>query len=168
MDVLIRPYQETDLAACRGLWVELTQQHRDLYADPGIGGEDPRLNFDRYLVLPDLSGVWVAEVDGQAAGFTGLLVDGEEAVVEPVVVTAHQRSQGIGRQLIERAIQEARQAGVRFLSIRPVARNVEAIQLFVSLGFNLVGQVELFQDLSPDSTREWKEGISIHDLKLRY
>ncbi len=34
----IRLYEPADLADCRSLWAELTQRHRDIYADPTIGG----------------------------------------------------------------------------------------------------------------------------------
>jgi GNAT superfamily N-acetyltransferase len=168
MNVVVRAYRPTDYEACRALWAELTQRHRDVYEDPTIGGDDPGRGFDQYLARPDLAGMWVAEVEGQVAGLAGLLGGGEEAEVEPVVVAAPHRSQGIGRLLVERAVEEARVRGVRFLGVRPVARNVEAISFFVEQGFRLLGYVDLFQDLAPASAREWKDGITIHGHVLRY
>ncbi len=168
MNITIRPYQPPDLAACRVLWTELTEHHRIIYEDPSIGGDDPGSYFDRYLQTPGLARVWVAEIDGQAAGMTGLIVNGEEAEVEPVIVTASRRSEGIGRMLLAEAVEEAKRRGVRFLSVRPVARNAEAIHFFVENGFRLVGQVELFQDLSPSSERSWKKGISLHRNELGF
>jgi GNAT superfamily N-acetyltransferase len=168
MNISIRPYHDDDLQACRQLWVELTERHRKLYNDKTIGGENPGAYFDRYLELPNLAGVWVAEMDSAVVGFSGLLTSDQDAEIEPVVVTETQRSRGIGRLLIQRLVEEARRLNVRFLSLHPVARNKEAIELFVSLGFEIVGQVELFQELNDPQDRQWMEGLMLHGRRLRY
>jgi N-acetylglutamate synthase-like GNAT family acetyltransferase len=168
MDITIRPYQEPDLPICRSLWADLTEWHRILYEDTTIGGDDPGSYFDRYIQLPNLAQVWVAETEGQVIGMTGLLINGEEAEIEPVIVTANRRAGGVGRLLGATAVDEARKRGVRFLSVKPVARNVEAIHFFVQNGFRLVGQVELFQELDPDSGRSWEAGLTLHGNLLGY
>lgn len=168
MEVVVRKYEESDLAACRALWAELTQRHRDIYGDPRIGGENPGAHFDSYLEDAKLRGPWVAVVGDEVVGLGGLLVDGEEGEVEPVVVSSRRRSQGIGGVLLRHIVQEARDAGVRFLSVRPVARNVEALSFFVEAGFDTVGHIDLFQDLSASGDREWKRGIEIHGNDLKY
>ena len=152
MDPTIRPYEERDLAACRELWCELTQRHRDIYDSESIGGDDPGRHFDEHLARKDLAGLWVAERDGAVLGFTGLLRDGSEAEVEPIVVREGERSRGIGRALLRHAESEARSLGATSLNIRPVARNVEAIRLFVAEGFDLLGHVQLFKTLGDSKT----------------
>jgi GNAT superfamily N-acetyltransferase len=164
----IREYRQSDFDACRCLWVELTQRHRDIYEDPMIGGDDPGHGFEGYLANPERRGTWVAEIDGEVVGMSGLIVHGEEAEIEPVVVSARYRSRGIGAALVQHAVREAKNEGVRFLSVRPVARNKEAISFFVRLGFNLLGQVDLFQDLSAEAERKWLPGITLHGHKLQY
>ena len=154
VDVVVRAYRPRDLEACRALWAELTQRHRDVYSDPTIGGDDPGRGFDQHLAHPNFAGVWVAEVEGQVVGMAGLLATGEEAEVEPVVVSAEYRSQGIGHLLCQCVVE--------------VARNVEAISFFVEQGFNLLGRVELFQELASPVAREWKDGITVHGHALRY
>ncbi len=168
MKYFIRPYQPADLQSCRALWEELTGWHRQLYHDDTIGGENPGEAFDRYLASPALAQVWVAEAEGRVIGFTGLLVYGEEAEIEPVIVHQETRSQGIGTALLEAVIAEARSRQVRFLSLRPVARNVKAITFFVEMGFQMVGQIDLFQDLASSSKREWLESINLHGHRLKY
>jgi GNAT superfamily N-acetyltransferase len=164
----VRPYEPRDLEACRDLWRELTQRHRDIYDDQTIGGDDPGPYFDEtYLKLLNLAGVWIAEREGAVVALTGLLVNGDEAEVEPVVVTASLRSQGIGRQLIERMIEEARSRSIRFLSIRPVARNVEAIELFHEAGFRKLGHLDMFMHLGDDE-RSFKEGVTVHGRDFSY
>ena len=169
VDIIIRDYETKDYDACRALWVELTQHHRDIYEDPSIGGEDPGQGFDRYLENSQREGTWVAELEGGVVAFGGLLLHSEEeGEVEPVVVSQPYRDKGIGTRLIEYAVEQARTKGVRFLSIRPVARNERAISLYVRLGFSTVGAIDLCQDLSSSYDRKWKPGIKIFDNKLHY
>ncbi|MDY6842760.1 MAG: GNAT family N-acetyltransferase [Thermodesulfobacteriota bacterium] len=164
----IRKYHPSDIQSCRGLWAELTQRHRDIYNDQTIGGDNPGNLFDLYSKNEKLHGPWVLIKDDQIVGFTGLLVEGEEADVEPVIVSKEYRNQGFGKALIEYAIQEAKNMKIRFLSVKPVARNIEAISFFIEAGFNITGHIDLFQDLSVDFKREWKTGITIHGKKLKY
>lgn len=72
------------------------------------------------------------------------------------------------KPLIEHATEQARAGGVRFLSIGPAARNVDALAFFVRASFDIVAHVDLFQDLSRPSTRRWKSGITLHGRPLGY
>lgn len=164
----IRPYRKEDHEACRELWRELTQHHRDIYDDQSIGGADPGSGFDGFLAHPRFAGAWVAEDAGRLIGLTGLLGDGAEAEIEPVVVSAAHRAQGIGRRLIERMLAEARTRGARSVSIRPVARNALAIRRFHEAGFRILGHIEMFQKLDPPADPEWKAGVDLHGHEFRY
>ena len=142
----IRPYQRDDYEACRDLWRELTERHREIYGDPTIGGSDPGSAFDAHLKERDLAGLWVAVDDRSVVGMVGLLVHGGEGEVEPVVVTSSRRSAGIGRRLLARVVDEAQARSLERLSIRPVAKNVEAMKLFRQVGFERLGRVDMFMD----------------------
>ena len=176
MNIKIRDYTTKDYDVCRSLWVELTQHHRDIYEDPSIGGNDPGREFDRYLENPQRKGTWVAELEDQVVGLAGLLThshpeEGDtrvEGEVEPVVVSQPHRDRGIGTRLVEHAVEQAKEKKVRFLYIRPVARNERAISLYVRLGFSTLGAVDLLQDLSSTYDRKWKPGIKILDNELSY
>jgi len=169
MDVIVRPYVGDDLAACRRLWAELTQQHRDLYDDPQIGGDDPGQYLDAtYLVMDGLLGPWVAERDGYVIGLTGVLVHGAHGEIEPVVVAERHRSHGVGTALLTRAVDEARAGGVHRLTVRPVARNIQALALFVREGFTTLGQIDLTRDLTGTSEDRWKPGVTLHGHERRY
>lgn len=167
-DVLIREYRNSDYAVCVALSRELAQHYADIYEVPSIVIKDQGKWFDGLMSRNDYTGMWLAEVGGQTAGFAGLFSSGEEGEIEPVVVAAGYRDKGIGTALVRYVVEEARKRKVRYLSIRPTARNKEALALFVRLGFNLVGHIDLFQDLSPKSDRKWKSGITIHGEKLKY
>ena len=163
----IRAYQDADHDACRALWVELTERHRLIYDDPTIGGDDPGAYLDTYLATPERVGSWVAVQEGETVGLTGLFVRGDSAEVEPVVVTERLRGQGIGQALLDAMIDEARSRGLPSLSIRPVARNVEAIALFWRAGFRTMGHLDLFLDLV-DRDYTWRDGLDVHGLPVRY
>jgi GNAT superfamily N-acetyltransferase len=171
MDIKIREYQQIDYNACRSLQAELAQYHADIYEDQSISGDDPGRGFDEYLTRTDRCGTWVAELCGEIVGFAGLIdTVGEEgtAEIEPVVISAKARGVGIGTKLIAYVINEAKKREFRFLTIRPVLRNEKAFALYVELGFDHVGSIELFQELRPESQRKWKPGIVIHGKELQY
>jgi len=167
-EVIVRDYAEGDYRACRSLWAELTEYHRSIYEDPSIGGDDPGAGFDDYLATSLRTGSWVAESHGRVVGLTGLFDRGTSGEVEPVVVTAAARDQGIGRMLISRVVAEARARGYEHLAIRPVARNVAAIRRFHAAGFQtLGGHIDLTMDLAA-RRHEWLPGASLHGLDFGY
>jgi len=171
MNIKIREYHQSDYDACRCLQGELAIHHAKIYEDPSISGDDPGRGFDEYLTRIDRCCTWVVESGGKIIGFAGLLATvGEEgtAEIEPVVISSKSRGEEIGTKLIEYIVKEAKTRGFRFLTLRPVLRNEKAFGLYVELGFDIIGSVELFQDLSPESQRRWKSGIIIHGKKLRY
>ena len=53
VQVDVGEFRSTDLDACRGLYTQLVEHHREIYADPTIGGDDPGHAFDEYLPLPE-------------------------------------------------------------------------------------------------------------------
>ncbi len=168
MTVVIRSYRPTDHGACRALWAELTARHRELYEDPAIGGADPGAGFEEYLTRLDLSGMWVAdEPEAGVVGFVGLVLHGQSGEVEPVVVTADRRGDGIGTTLLARVADEARKRGLRSLTVTPVSRNADAIRCLHSAGYTALSNVTLTMDLRPRG-HEWRDGVDVHGLRFRY
>lgn len=161
----IRGYRPEDLTACRALWVELTEHHREIYRAPGIGGDDPGRFFDEHLAAVGADHIWVAEEEGAVIGLTGLIVDGTEGEVEPVVVSRGHRGTGVGSALVAHVIAAAGERGVRTLSVKPVGRNSSAIRFFRDAGFGVIGHIELFMDLAGDRT--WVEGEHIADRTFK-
>lgn len=75
------------------------------------------------------------------------MVEGTQAELEPIVVSAQHRGRGIGRELAEAAIAEARSRGLRAVVARPVGRNDEAIRFFHACGLDVLDHVQLMLDL---------------------
>ena len=167
-DVTIRPYRPADLESCRALWAELVQRHRDLYDDPSIGGEAPGLHFDRHLARVGPERVWVAEGEGKVLGMVALILHGNEAETDPIVVASAHRGQGIGRVLLNRALEEAKALGARYLHVRPVARNLAAISFYYHAGFRLLGRIEMFMELQPSAPGIWKPGPELFGLSFEH
>jgi GNAT superfamily N-acetyltransferase len=167
-NVVIRKYDPSDLEQCRALWVELTQRHRELYHDPTIGGDNPGLYFDKHLGRVGPEHIWVAEHDGEVVGLVGLIMGDREAEVEPIVVATTHRGKEIGRALLNHALEEARKLGVRYLSVRPVARNVEAISFCYDFGFRTLGGIEMFMELEAQAPGTWKPGPKLFGHSFQY
>jgi ribosomal protein S18 acetylase RimI-like enzyme len=167
-DVVVRAYKHDDLERCRSLWAEMTQHHRDIYNDPSIGGEQPGLEFDAHLAKLGPDRVWVASIDEQVVGFTALIHSGEEAEIEPLAVSAEYRGQGMGKALVDHATGVAKELGVLCLSVKPVARNTDAIAFFHQAGFQTVGHIQLFKWLGPPMPDQWQPGLTILGRSFDY
>ena len=154
----VRKYRESDREQCRSLWRELAGWHREIYQDQTIGGEHPEDYFDKHLSKVGPDRLWVAVHDSLTVGLIGLVVEENEAEIEPLIVSKDYRGKGVGKQLIETVISEARKIGIRFLNIKPVARNAETIKFLYKQGFKNLGHVELFMDFS---NYPWKPGPEI-------
>ena len=145
------------MSACRALWAELTRSHRALFDDASIGGDDPGSGFDAYLGEFAGARKWVAMRGSTVIGFVGLIIRGKQGEIEPVVVSFDARGQGIGRSLVQTAVDAARAEGVDQLKASPVARNSHAIDFFHSLGFTALGHVDLLMD-SRHPASYWQQG----------
>jgi GNAT superfamily N-acetyltransferase len=166
--VTVRSYRPVDHHACRQLWAELTEEHRELYAEPQVRDADPGAAFEEYLTRLDLSGMWVAEdTQSGVVGFVGLLLDGRVGEVEPVVVTGRRRGEGIGRMLLTHVAHEARRRSLRELTISPALRNVEAVRCLHAAGFGAAASLRLSLDLTGREDR-WRDGLDLHGVRFRY
>lgn len=167
--MLIREYDSGDLDDCRTLWAEMVGRHREIYGDPSIGGEEPGLEFDAHLNRVGAGRIWVCVIDGEIKGMAGLIAEGPEAEVEPVIVKTDCRGSGVGRALVERAVEGASEAGAAIACVRPVARNLEAIEFFHKAGFRKLGHVQMFMELGePAPTGYWKPGAEFFGHTFEY
>ncbi|MCL6578261.1 MAG: GNAT family N-acetyltransferase [Candidatus Bathyarchaeota archaeon] len=165
MSFVVRKYRDADLEECRFLWHELTEWHREIYQDSTIGGEHPEDYFDKYLARFGREHLWVAVDDSKVVGLVGLIVEENEAEIEPIIVSRSYHGKGIGRKLVEQAVSEARQMKVRFLSVRPVVRNIQTIRFLYKQGFQNLGHVELFIDFSK---YVWRQEVDLFGCGFKF
>lgn len=150
------------------LWGELTDAHRVIYDDLSIGGDEPGRYFDKHLSRTGQDRIWIAELHGEVIGMVGLIVEEQEVEVEPLVVASGHRDKGIGKLLLDHVIKECKKLGMRYLSVKPVARNAKAISIFHSYGFRMLGHIEMFMELRPSERGKWKDGAELFGFSFRY
>jgi len=168
--VSIRAYRPSDHSACRRLWAELTEHRNRLYGTPWPEGRDLGAGFEEYLTQLNLSGMWVADHEEEGVGgFVGLMLDGREGEVEPVVVTEALRGQGIGRALLATVAAEARRRGLAKLTVSPSVRDLSALRTLHAAGFATVDTVTLAYEVSGTRTvvsGQRAESLDLYDLRF--
>jgi GNAT superfamily N-acetyltransferase len=112
--------------------------------------------------------IWVATSGEEIVGLASLIQDGEQAEVEPIVVSSQHRGRGIGQELLNHAIEQAKRSGVLCLSVKPVARNEEAISFFYDAGFKTLGHIQLFMWLVPPLPGQWRPGPELFGKPFDY
>jgi GNAT superfamily N-acetyltransferase len=143
--VNIRPYRESDRETLKAITVEAfdgvsidqnIEQRFGLVAGHDWQWRKGR-HIDDDIDTPDAA-VLVAEDDaGEIIGYITTLVDREAGVglIPNMSVRAGLRGQGIGRQLIEAAIQMFRDAGLELARIETLDQNPIGQHLYPDCGF---------------------------------
>ena len=166
MTILIRPYHETDRTAL----VELTvtsfrgvsiDHNVDLRLGP-IAGRDWRWRKGRDLELDiDTPGselaVAVDQESGKAVGFVTMAVDHDTRIgwIHNLAVQDSVRGQGLGRRLIEHALDYFRASGMTVAKIETLEQNSIGRHLYPALGFREVArQIHYAMPLVPGATAE--------------
>jgi GNAT superfamily N-acetyltransferase len=98
-------------------------------------------------------------------GLIGLIVDGNEAEIEPVIVNRRYSGKGMGTQLVETVVAETRRRSVNYLDVKPMARNVSTISFRYKLGFRNLGHIDMSMGFS---NHTWKSGLEIHKCRFNY
>ena len=147
--MLIRPFQLDDLPALKRITVaafdgvSIDQGAQKLFGT--INGHDWQWRKARHLdedVARDLSGIFVAEIDGRVVGCITTWQDREAGIghIPNLAIEADCRSQGLGRQLIEFALQHFRDTGLTHAKIETLEQNAIGQHLYTSLGFREVAR----------------------------
>jgi GNAT superfamily N-acetyltransferase len=119
---------------------EYTGSHRDLEWS-FREADDSEVLLDAYI---DLGRLWVARANGgEVVGHLHVVPRDEEVweVTNTAVVEA-QRGRGAGRALLERAVDEARAAGVRRLILATGTADVGNLRFYQRCGFRMTHVVQ--------------------------
>ena len=131
MDILIRPYAAGDGRAFHDLNLEWLTAF--FHVEPK---DEATLSDPEGIILAPGGQIFLADCEGQAIGCVALLAIGEGAfeVAKMAVAPAHQ-GHGVGRRLLEAAIDWARERGAHRLYLESNARLAPALHLYESVGF---------------------------------
>lgn len=153
----IRSFQPDDLPVIKEITVEAFD---GVSIDQGIEHEFGIINGHNWQwrkgrhidedVEREPQGVFVAEVDGQIVGSISTWQDHEAGIghIPNLSLRPEYRGQGIGRRLIEFALDRFRQNGLTHAKIETLVQNEVGKHLYQSLGFREVArQIHFLADL---------------------
>ncbi|WP_164102282.1 GNAT family N-acetyltransferase [Candidatus Laterigemmans baculatus] len=88
------------------------------------------------------SGIFVAEIDGEVVGGITTWHDAEAGIgfIPNLAIDANRRGEGIGRKLIEHAVDHFRQLGLSVARIETLAHNEVGNHLYRAVGFEEVAR----------------------------
>ena len=155
--MLIRPYRLEDLPTLKQVTIEAFE---GVSIDQGIErvfGEvrehDWQWRKARHLdedLAHDPNGIFVGEIDDQVVGYVSTWQDREAGIghVPNIAIRATFRGRGLGRELLEYAMQHFRNGGLTHAKIETLEQNSTGQHLYKSLGFREVArQIHLVADL---------------------
>jgi diamine N-acetyltransferase len=146
MSLGLRHAEPRDLPGLVGLHQEVQELHVDARPDhfraPSSAEVEARL---RELLAASATRVWVAELGGEPVGYLVAITRRQPAhalsherqwcELDAIAVTARHRGQGVGKALVEAAIEEARALGILQIELCSWAFNRQAHGAFEALGF---------------------------------
>src|SRR6266568_5493922 len=140
----LRLYRPDDLEAIKRLTIESfagVTIEENLEAALGIlNGRDWRWRKARHLdedAAPNAPGIFVAEADNQVVGYITTRIDraAGKGRIPNLAVAAEFRGLGLGRQLIERALEYFRAEGLVYAVIETMAQNAVGQHVYPACGF---------------------------------
>ena len=142
--MVIRPADASDAAALVRLGDEVGREPEGwLIAADGWRGVGEERRYLRALRRFPHAAVFVADEDGRIVGRLSVARDQHPASSHVadlgLMVAATHRRRGIGRGLLEAAVEWAREAGVRKLELHVFPHNEPAIRLYEEFGFEREG-----------------------------
>lgn len=115
-----------------------------------------------------LAHVFVAEVDGETAGYAGMHCVVDECYVNNVAVFPQYRRRGIGYALVQRLLEQGERLRARFLTLEVRASNQDAMALYQRLGFSVQGIRRDFYIMPTEDgvimTRTLEKGEGEHEV----
>ena len=109
------------------------------------------------MIEADYAHYFVAEEDGEIAGYCGVRNMAGEGEISNVAVAEKFRRRGIGRKLMEYMLKEAPSFGIGDLTLEVRVSNAPAISLYERLGFHKEGvRPGFYEKPKEDALIMWK------------
>lgn len=150
-EVTVRPIEERDADRVGDL--NFVAFYRVAVAHgmaPGVASPAESRSYIRHLLALDPLGGSVAEEDGEVVGVAWVHPRGPVATIGPVAVDPRVEGRGVGRRLLERAIELAGR-GVPQVRLVHESFNTHALGLYLRTGFRIVAPL-LDLELPPGTT----------------
>jgi ribosomal protein S18 acetylase RimI-like enzyme len=144
MNIRLRSYQPSDLGELKRITVEAFDGIAlDQMVQAKIGalpGPDWRWRKARHVdddVAATPAGIFVAESDGRILGYISTRLDREtnKGRIPNLALVPEARGHGLGRRLIEHALEYFRREGMTFAMIETMAANEVGNHLYPACGF---------------------------------
>jgi L-amino acid N-acyltransferase YncA len=139
LDLVVRPATVEDLEATVDLYVQVGEEGWFIAAEPPIDRHERRLWLEHRLNTP-WTLVLVAAVRGEIIGYLTAVGSEREPAEISLGVAQAWRSRGVGRRLVEAAIQWAQGNRVHKLAVEVFPHNHATLALFEHLGFHREGR----------------------------
>jgi ribosomal protein S18 acetylase RimI-like enzyme len=130
---VIRPLREDDFEAVLDLFERVAAERLWIGTEPGFDRALYRSGFRK--TIDGEGAAFVAVEDEEIAGYIGVHPHAEYGHVLGMFVDERRRGRGIGRALLERALQWAREHSLPEISLLVFPHNERALALYQSSGF---------------------------------
>jgi ribosomal protein S18 acetylase RimI-like enzyme len=148
-EITLRLYRPEDLDALKRLTVDsFGGVALDQNVEQALGmlhGHDWKWRKARHLdddAAANPAGIFVAEADGRVVGYITTILDrgAGKGRIPNIAVAADCRGHGLGRRLIEHALDYFRREGMEYAMIETMAQNEIGAHLYPACGFIEVGR----------------------------
>jgi ribosomal protein S18 acetylase RimI-like enzyme len=148
-DIIFRAYRPDDLEVLKQLTVDsfggVALDHNVEQAFGILNGHDWKWRKARHIdedVEADAAGIFVAEMNGRIVGYITTRLDraAGKGRIPNIAVSAEFRGHGLGRRLIEHALDYFRREGMEYAMIETMAQNEIGAHLYPACGFVEVGR----------------------------
>lgn len=113
--------------------------------------EDVCVNQNQYFLL---------QVDGVSAGYAGMWIVLDEAMLNNICIHPDYRGRGLGKYLLREMLVRAAGFGVRAMTLEVRVSNAVAIELYKDMGFEIDGRRKgYYQDNGEDAYIMWKQNL---------
>ena len=156
--ITIRPFRPDDLPILKAITVEAFD---GVSIDQGIerefgpvNGHDWKWRKARHIdedARREPEGIFVVEIDGRIAGSISTWQDRDAGIghIPNITFAPEFRGRGLGRKLIEYALEHFRRGGLTYAKIETLVQNDVGNHLYESIGFREVArQIHFVMDLT--------------------